>query len=79
MLSLGQKTDNIQELSFADRQRIHNLKYYTWIEQQGRDLAELNAQWYDHEEYWGGIQKQAEELDRLVEDFNRRTGLLEQL
>jgi hypothetical protein len=76
---LGQKTDNIQELSFADRQRIHNLKYYTWIEQQGRDLAELNAQWYDPEEYWGGIQKQAEELDRLVEDFNRRTGLLEQL
>jgi len=76
---LGQKTDNMLELSYPQRQRIHNLKYYTWIEQQGRDLDELNAQWYDHEDYWGGIQKQAAEIDGLVEEFNRRTGLLEKL
>jgi len=35
---LGQKTDNMLELSYPQRQRIHNLKYYTWIEQQGREL-----------------------------------------
>lgn len=76
---LGQRTDNLQELTYQDRKRIHNLKYYTWIEQQGRELDELNAQWYDHEEYWGSIQKESAEIDRLVEEFNRRTGLLEKL
>jgi len=76
---LGQGTDNMRELTYQDRKRIHNLKYYTWIEQQGRELDELNAQWYDHDEYWGGIQKQGAEVDRLVAEFNRRTGLLDKL
>jgi cysteine synthase len=76
---LGQGTDNMQELTYLDRKRIHNLKYYTWIEQQGRDLDELNAQWYDHDQYWGGIQKQGPEIDRLIDEFNRRTGLLQKL
>lgn len=72
----GQRVDNILELSYPQRRRIHNLKYYTWIEQQGKDLAELNAQWYDYRDYWEGIQKQASDIDRLVMDFNKRTGLL---
>jgi len=37
-------TDYIQELSYYDKKRIHNLKYFTWVEQQGKDLEELNAQ-----------------------------------
>jgi hypothetical protein len=74
---LGQRTDNLLELTYQERQRVHNLKYYTWIEQQGKELDELNAQWYEHESYWGGIQKQAAEIDRLVMDFNKRTGLLQ--
>jgi len=76
---LGQGVDNLLELSYLQRKRIHNLKYYTWIEQQGKDIDALNAQWYDHESYWGGIQKQAAEIDRLVMDFNKRTGLLEKI
>lgn len=76
---LGQKTDNMLELSYVDRKRIHNLKYYTWVEQQGRELDELNAQWHDCEDYWGGIQRQAPAIDALVEEFNHRTGLLDKL
>jgi len=73
------KTDYMLELSYADRKRIHNLKYYTWIEQQGKELAELNAQWYDYEHYWGGIHRQTEQIDRLINEFNERTGLLKNL
>jgi hypothetical protein len=40
------------ELGYCDRKRIHNLKYFTWIEQQGRGLQELNDQWYNHAKYW---------------------------
>jgi len=36
--------DHSKELSCYDKKSIHNLKYYTWIEQQGRDVEELNAQ-----------------------------------
>ncbi|MEL7564480.1 MAG: pyridoxal-5-phosphate-dependent protein subunit beta [Dehalobacterium sp.] len=69
-------TDNMQELTYPDRRRIHNLKYYTWIEQQGKELDELNAQWYDYENYWGSIRKQTDMIDQLINEFNQRTGLL---
>ncbi|MGC9311108.1 MAG: pyridoxal-phosphate dependent enzyme [Sediminispirochaetaceae bacterium] len=70
-----QGIDNLLELRYEDRKRIHNLKYYTWIEQQGKELDELNAQWYDRD-YWTSIQKQTGEIDALIEDFNREVGLL---
>lgn len=71
---LGQSTDNLIELTFADRRRIHNLKYFTWVEQQGRTYEEINAQWYDRD-YWTGFQSQAAEIDPLIEEFNREVGL----
>jgi cysteine synthase A len=66
----GLGTDNTLELSFYDRKRIHNLKYYTWIEQQGKTLEELNAQWYDDRRYWGGIHGLSEKIDALISEFN---------
>ncbi|GAH05710.1 unnamed protein product, partial [marine sediment metagenome] len=69
-------TDYMQELTYQDRKRIHNLKYFTWIEQQGKDLEELDAQWYDYEKYWGGIHKQTSKIDKLIREFNAKTGLL---
>jgi hypothetical protein len=68
--------DNMQELGYYDRKRIHNLKYYTWIEQQGMAFEDIQAQWYD-ESYWTGVQKLAPEVDRLINEFNAKTGLLE--
>jgi cysteine synthase len=69
-------TDYMQELTYYDKKRIHNLKYFTWVEQQGKDLEELNAQWYDYENYWGSIHKQTSKIDKLIREFNQRTGLL---
>jgi len=73
---LGAKVDHMLELGHYERKRIHNLKYYTWVEQQGKDVDELNAQWNDYPAYWMKIQSSADEIDRLVEEFNQRTGLL---
>ncbi|MFW6149193.1 MAG: pyridoxal-phosphate dependent enzyme [Atribacterota bacterium] len=69
-------TDYTKELNYYDRKRIHNLKYFTWIEQQSKELDELNAQWYDYENYWGRIHKQIDEIDKLIAEFNKKTGLL---
>ena len=75
---IGTATDYVEELRYWDAKRIHNLKYFTWIEQQGKDLDELNAQWYDRT-YWDSIHDQVNEIDGLIEAFNERTGLLEDL
>jgi cysteine synthase len=71
----GQSTDNLAELRYVDRRRVHNLKYFTWVEQQGRSYEEIQAQWYDAD-YWTGFQGQADEIDALIEEFNREAGLL---
>ncbi|NCC87803.1 MAG: pyridoxal-phosphate dependent enzyme [Clostridia bacterium] len=72
---LGEKTDNMKELTYNDRKAIHNLKYYTWIEQQEKDLEDLNQMWYDRE-IWAKIFAQTKRWDELINEFNDRTGLL---
>jgi cysteine synthase A len=72
---MGQSTDHLEELTYAERRRVHNLKYYTWVEQQDKTYEEINSQWYDPQ-YWSGVQTQAEEIDALIEEFNAKTGLL---
>ncbi len=72
----GQTTDYLLVLSYMDRRRIHNLKYYTWVEQQGKTYEEICAQW-DDPNYWTDVQRQAAEIDPLIEEFNARVGLLE--
>ncbi len=73
---LGGGTDHFLELSYRDRRRIHNLKYFTWVEQLGKDVAELDAQWYD-DDYWSSRYASYREWDQLIQEFNDRTGLLE--
>ena len=68
--------DHVKELSYYDRKAIHNLKYFTWIEQQGRDINELNEQWYGHDPYWNGTFNQVERIDALIDEFNGKVGLL---
>jgi hypothetical protein len=73
---LAQSIQYVEELTYYAKKRIHNLKYYTWIEQQQYDVAELNAQWYDYDNYWGRLHTMTPELDKLIKEFNERTGLL---
>jgi len=66
----GISVDHVLELSQVDKRRIHNLKYFTWIEQLGKPLDELRAQWDDHRGYWGDLRGQVAALDALIDDFN---------
>jgi hypothetical protein len=72
---MGENTANMLECTEQDRRRIHNLKYYTWVEQQGRTYEEIQAQWQDAD-YWTSTQRQAPEIDALTDEFNARVGLL---
>jgi cysteine synthase len=71
----GQSIDNMLELSYQDQKRVHNLKYFTWVEQQGKTYEEIQAQWYQ-KDYWTGVQKQVPEIDALIEEFNKRVASL---
>jgi cysteine synthase len=71
---LQQSTDNMLELRYPDRRRVHNLKYYTWVEQQGKTYEDILAMW-NEADYWTGIQKQADEIDALINDFNGEVGI----
>lgn len=70
----GLSTDWTLELSYWDRRRIHNLKYFTWVEQMGKSAEELLAQWYEWPDYWDRIHRQVDAIDELIVEFNRLAG-----
>lgn len=69
-------TDWMLELSYWDRKRMHNLKYFTWVEQQGKTVEELDEQWFN-ESYWTEKFNAYEAMDEKIREFNAKTGLLE--
>jgi cysteine synthase len=65
-----QGVDHFKELTFPEKKAIHNLKYYTWVEQQGKTYEEICAQWQP--EYWTELfTREAAEFDRLIDQFNQ--------
>jgi len=70
-------TDHVRELSSFDQKMLHNFKYFTWVEQQGRSVEELNALW--EPEFWEAMFAEANEWDAMIDGFNERTGVLDLL
>ena len=60
----GASLDWIQEGTVHNRNRWHNLKYYTWVEQQGKSVEELDAQ--RNPEWWLAHQARVKELDEGI-------------
>jgi hypothetical protein len=70
---LGAATDHFLEMTARDRDRVFNLGYYTWVEQQGVGLAEFTAR--RDQAFWRGLRGYLDAWDALITEFNRRTGL----
>ena len=66
---LGQKTDNMKELTYLDRKAIHNLKYFTWVEQQAKEIEDLNQLWFDRD-IWDKLFHQVDKWDEMINEFN---------
>jgi hypothetical protein len=56
----------ILEGTHETRQRWHNQKYFTWVEQQGKGVDELRAQ--EDPAFWVAQQERIEETDRLIRE-----------
>lgn len=65
----AQKTDWVQDGTRFNRQRWHNLKYYTWVEQQGKTVQELDAQ--RDPAWWEAHQRRVTEIDARLTEVRR--------
>ena len=69
-----QQIDYFKELNYYQRKAVHNLKYYTWVEQQGKTYEEIQEQW--DPEYWRSLfEDEIDYFDELIVEFNREVGL----
>lgn len=66
-------TDHLLELTHVERQRIFNLGYFTWVEQQGVSLEEFSAR--AKPAFWDGLQALVPAWDAMIAEFNARTGV----
>jgi cysteine synthase len=60
----GQRTDWIMPGTPDARERWHNLKYYTWVEQQGKTVEELDVQ--RDPEWWIEHQRRVQDIDKRL-------------
>ncbi|HRX87751.1 MAG TPA: pyridoxal-phosphate dependent enzyme, partial [Phycisphaerae bacterium] len=67
-------TDNLRELTYVDRKALHNFKYFTWVEQQQRDVNDLRRLW--DPDFWTEMFAEAGGWDEQIRQFNERTGVL---
>ena len=74
---LGAATDHLMELTLADRERIFNLGYFTWVEQQGVEFEEFMVR--KDQLFWKELRQLVPVWDGMIEEFNARTGVLEAL
>jgi len=65
----NQKLDWIAEGALEARERWHNLKYYTWVEQQGKTIEELNKQ--KHPDYWNRQQEHVYKDDEMIREVRK--------
>jgi len=70
----GAAPDHLRELDAVERDRIFNLGYFTWVEQQGLGLAEFEAR--RAQSWWRALRPMLAAWDELITEFNHRTGLV---
>jgi len=70
---LATTTDHLLELTEADRRRIFNLGYYTWVEQRGVPLVEFEAR--RAQAFWSSLGEALPAWDEMIREFNRRTAV----
>ena len=63
-------TENMIDCTTRDRNRIFNLGYYTWVEQQGTPFELFEAR--RDLGFWTGLQRYLPIWDEMIVDFNAR-------
>ena len=64
----GATTDNTLELNQREKERIFNLGYYTWVEQQGIAIEEFEKR--KNQNFWNNHFQYMLSLDNQIKEFN---------
>jgi cysteine synthase A len=72
---LAADTDNMLELTELERERVFNLGYYTWVEQQGVSIEDFVAR--RSQSFWRELRELVPVWDAMIEDLNARSGASE--
>jgi cysteine synthase len=70
---LGAGTDDLLELTPAERERIFNLGYFTWVEQQGVSFADFIAR--RDQDFWRDLRASVPAWDDAIREMNARAGV----
>jgi cysteine synthase len=70
---LGAADNDVLELTHAERSRIFNLGYYTWVEQQGVPIEAFEQR--RAQGFWAELRRTAPAWDALIAEFNAVAGL----
>ena len=66
----GVATDHLLDLTETERNRIFNLGYFTWVEQQGVELDAFDRR--RDQAFWRGLRDLIPLWDALIDDFNAK-------
>ena len=69
--------DHLLELSTVDRDRVFNLGYFTWVEQQGISLEDFERR--RPQSFWRALRDLLPVWDGMIQEFNERSGVLARL
>ena len=60
-------------MTHRERQRVFNLGYFTWVEQQGVSLEEFSAR--SQQSFWDDLQELVPAWDAMIDKFNAESGV----
>ncbi len=66
-------TSDLRELDAVERDRIFNLGYFTWVEQQGVSVEDFEVR--RSQSFWDSLRPLTARWDELIDEFNGRTGV----
>ena len=69
---LGADTAHTRVLDAAERRRIFNLGYFTWVEQRGVAIEDFVAR--RDQGFWRGLRDRLPAWNAMIEEFNGRAG-----
>ena len=70
---LAAGTDHLLETTTRDRERIFNLGYFTWVEQQGFSIEDFVAR--REPSFWEALRCKLPKWDEMIKEFNSRSGV----
>ncbi len=70
---VGIDDDNVMVMTEREKNRVFNLGYFTWVEQQGVSVEEFEAR--RSQDFWVGLRKLIPVWDKMIEEFNAESGV----